>query len=746
VSFPWSDDFSGTLTTNWDTSTGSGWAISAGQLISAGSDIPWQKVFDRIAYGPDYYVQIRLITLSPTTGNYFIVGGRWHNNASTSINYYGAQIKREAGGNYRVAAVKRVNNGSITELAFVTNQAWASGDVLRCELQGDTITIKQNGTTIIAAAVDSAYALQDIAGTAVLRASAADWVVDDFEAGFLDGPVKNVVHTSVGHCTPTTATIVWAVSHACDVDVQWSTSPSFASVDGTSSVTTVSGLDTNDAVATGATTIAGLSPNTQYYFRIRLDGVVKHVSGALGFPSFWTALSNVAGGAAFSFAFGSCDNEAASLDQTYASLAAHAGVRLMFHLGDLAYIDTAGLEQVDNNEANFRSRYRQQLAGGNGYAEYRKPRRAFANYWTWDDHDFGVGGFLSSVAKTALKAALDAYQFRGHPSPITAGEMYYAFGWGNVGFFVLDNRTLRVAGTTAIGSIQMAALKQWLSDNNQVYRLKFVVSSTALDPYDAGDSWGSDSTGYQNEIGTGPSPNADNLLKYIHTNDIGGVVFLGGDRHYYAVTKLRNQEGLTGIYCLMSSNLNQNSQGTCAATRISSISRSSGVVTVTTSAKHNLLVGETVHISNVSDNTGTNFNGGPFTVASTPTATTFTYSDSGGADGSGTVTAPTPMASSSHAVPSQIVWRDNPSTGYYAVITVDTTIGDPALTFAIYDKTGAAVTTARPPANTADTNATLTITESQINAGLNFMWSAAGGRRRARAMMSVLLPRRGRAG
>jgi hypothetical protein len=62
---------------------------------------------------------------------------------------------------------------------------------------------------------------------------------------------------------------------------------------------------------------------------------------------------------------------------------------------------------------------------------------------------------------------------------------------------------------------------------------------------------------------------------------------------------------------------------------ISSISRTSNVVTVTISAAHNLSVGQTVYIDGVSDNT---FNG-IYQIVSSASTTTFTYSNSG-ADGS----------------------------------------------------------------------------------------------------------------
>ena len=69
--------------------------------------------------------------------------------------------------------------------------------------------------------------------------------------------------------------------------------------------------------------------------------------------------------------------------------------------------------------------------------------------------------------------------------------------------------------------------------------------------------------------------------------------------------------------------------------------RSSNVVTITTTSAHRLSVGQQVNISGV---TGSSFNG-TLTIASVPSGTTFTFSQSGpnATSGSGTVSAPNPL-------------------------------------------------------------------------------------------------------
>lgn len=68
---------------------------------------------------------------------------------------------------------------------------------------------------------------------------------------------------------------------------------------------------------------------------------------------------------------------------------------------------------------------------------------------------------------------------------------------------------------------------------------------------------------------------------------------------------------------------------------ISSITRTGGLTTVTTSAAHNFQVGVPVNVTGTGDS---NFNGS-FTIFSTPTSTTFTYQQSDASNRSGTVSS-----------------------------------------------------------------------------------------------------------
>ena len=71
-----------------------------------------------------------------------------------------------------------------------------------------------------------------------------------------------------------------------------------------------------------------------------------------------------------------------------------------------------------------------------------------------------------------------------------------------------------------------------------------------------------------------------------------------------------------------------------AATGSSGAVRTSNVVTITTTAAHGFSTGDTVVVANVAEDGATNFNG-TFTIASTPTTTTFTYAQAAANDTGG---------------------------------------------------------------------------------------------------------------
>jgi hypothetical protein len=147
----------------------------------------------------------------------------------------------------------------------------------------------------------------------------------------------------------------------------------------------------------------------------------------------------------------------------------------------------------------------------------------------WDDHEYkdNGAGDLAVPQFVAAKAAWLEAHGGTTPDPIVAGELYYGFGYGDVGFFVLDMRSHR-GGGSILGATQLADLKSWLSANNQTYKLKMIVAPV---PQHAYPTTGSDSWygGFQVE--------RDALYDWIKTNNIRGVVWFAGDQHQASYIK-----------------------------------------------------------------------------------------------------------------------------------------------------------------------------------------------------------------
>lgn len=85
--------------------------------------------------------------------------------------------------------------------------------------------------------------------------------------------------------------------------------------------------------------------------------------------------------------------------------------------------------------------------------------------------------------------------------------------------------TFALLGKTILGATQKQHVKDWLLQNNNTLRVKFIASSTPINGLSehvtAQDSWGA---GYQAEL--------NEILDFAVSNQIRNVVFLSGDQHW----------------------------------------------------------------------------------------------------------------------------------------------------------------------------------------------------------------------
>ena len=154
------------------------------------------------------------------------------------------------------------------------------------------------------------------------------------------------------------------------------------------------------------------------------------------------------------------------------------------------------------------------------------------NYATWDDHDYGPDN--SDWAWREKTTALEVFDmFWGNPElgPPELGGIATRFEWGDVEFFMLDNRWFRSSEHRLSGHKAVFGEKQlqWLVDalTHSQASFKIIVSGgQLLNPVAMWDSYA-----------TYPVERA-RFLQLLEENNVRGVVLLSGDVHYTVLSKL----------------------------------------------------------------------------------------------------------------------------------------------------------------------------------------------------------------
>jgi hypothetical protein len=319
------------------------------------------------------------------------------------------------------------------------------------------------------------------------------------------------------------------------VQVKYSTATDLTGATTTAAVTADTSAD-----LTGAVDLSGLAAGTKYYYDVLVDGTGQL---AAPYPSFSTFPAS-GSPAQFSFAFGSCTKHADTISADTIFDALPANIAFLMHLGDVIYADRDA--PTTSVLSGYRQKHRDVLAGSDSTsASFKALRQRTPVFTMLDDHDIvnDVDGSTSRTIVADAKQAFSEYPARANPDSLTAGELYYAFQVGDVGFFVTDSRTMRSANSatddsnkTILGSTQKAALKDWLLTNKTALKLKFICATTPMHGYAAntgGDSWGGIDDGTQAPNGAnGFRTERNEIWDYIDANQIPGVVVISGDQHW----------------------------------------------------------------------------------------------------------------------------------------------------------------------------------------------------------------------
>lgn len=312
-------------------------------------------------------------------------------------------------------------------------------------------------------------------------------------------------------------------------------------------------LATDASDRTALVVLSDLEPGTRYAYEVLVNGAPARLPGGGTSETFatqtlWQWRTDPP---EFSVALGSCyyTNEP-KMDRPGKPYGSDPGIfrtiagmkpDLMLWLGDNVYLRETDFGSV----AAIKRRYalaREEPA--------LQPLLSTArHYATWDDHDFGPNDSLwinrfavESLEIFKLYWANPSYGARGIPG------VFGQFSWGDVDFFLLDDRFYRTperlpdsSDKAMLGRDQL----RWLQHSLYYSRAPFKVvvnGSQVLNSHARDESFAHYAT-EQKE-----------LLDFIVKNRIRGVVFLSGDRHMTELLRL-TPEGFYPLHDFTSSSL-----------------------------------------------------------------------------------------------------------------------------------------------------------------------------------------------
>jgi alkaline phosphatase D len=284
--------------------------------------------------------------------------------------------------------------------------------------------------------------------------------------------------------------------------------------------------------------IGGLEPGTAYNYRVRLNGETVNTPGKLVFHTrpLWqwrTApppFRMVAGSCAY-INDTSYDRPGKPYGADYDIFArmAEQTPDMMLWLGDNVY----------TREADFDSRWgmAERYRHSRALPELQPLLRSTHHYAIWDDHDYGPNQANRSFALKDQSLTLFK-RYWANPSYGLPGEpgIFTSFSFSDVDFFLLDDRYQRNSDTAPdspdkamLGAKQLAWLKDALLQSGATFKV-IANGSQMLNRFGDRDSWRNFPT------------ERSNFLRWLNETGVSGVLFLSGDAHFTALTKLERTD------------------------------------------------------------------------------------------------------------------------------------------------------------------------------------------------------------
>jgi len=275
--------------------------------------------------------------------------------------------------------------------------------------------------------------------------------------------------------------------------------------------------------------IVGLEPDTTYFYDIEVAGERSKANSFRTAPALDAPTS-------FRFAFGSCTKGG---NQPIFTKIDAMEPDLFLFVGDNHYANS-------NDLSSLRWFYRR----ARGLPERAAMLARTSTIAVWDDHDFVGNNTLGSAPgkEVALRTFVEYWANPSAGTEQTPG-VFFRYRYGDVDFFMLDDRYYRGLDGTLLGQAQTKWLEQQLTASTATFKL--LVSGSQFTSYGSSDSWAA----YQSAQTA--------LFDFIRDQKINGVVLLSGDVHRSELRIIeRNSEGGYDLPELTSSPM-ANSNSSC---------------------------------------------------------------------------------------------------------------------------------------------------------------------------------------
>ncbi len=266
--------------------------------------------------------------------------------------------------------------------------------------------------------------------------------------------------------------------------------------------------------------VSGLQPSTRYFYRIHVDGDLGKYQRDRRPASLRTAPKRPG---AFRVCFGSCARFQIDRVQPIWGVVQGLEPDLFFWLGDNIYGDSRDPEILAEE-------YRRQR----DVASLQPLIREVPQLAIWDDHDYGLNNHNAS--HPAKEVALGTFrQYWANPAYGLPGApgIFFAYHYGGVDFFFLDNRFYRSPNDdpdgpdkTMLGERQFAWLVDRLTLSTAAFKVLVIGGGWNTGRGADGDAW----SAFQHE--------RDRLFATIAEEKIEGVLLFSGDTHFGELNRI----------------------------------------------------------------------------------------------------------------------------------------------------------------------------------------------------------------